>query len=204
MTDKDLNTEQKILEAARTVFTHKGLEGARMQEIADEAGINKALLHYYYRSKDRLFEGVFKEAFYTMVPSIIELLKSEKPLFEKITLFVDNYIDVFIKNPFIPGFVLHELSRNPQRIIDLISNMGVMPELFIVQINGEIEKGNIRPIDPKNLITNMLSMCIFPFVARPILKNILFENNDQEFFAFVEERKKAVPEFIFNAIKKNE
>ena len=81
MVEKDLNTEQKIHEAAKTVFIRKGLEGARMQEIADEAGINKALLHYYFRTKDKLFEAVFADAFYKMVPNIIGSLKSDIPLF---------------------------------------------------------------------------------------------------------------------------
>lgn len=201
MAEKDLNTEQKILEAARLVFTQKGFEGARMQEIADEAGINKALLHYYYRSKDKLFEGVFREAFFTMVPQVMDLLKSEMPLFEKIRFFTSNYIEIFINNPFIPGFVLHELSVNPKRIVDLLSNMGIQPALFLDQIQAEIDKGIIKPIDPRNLLTNMLAMCIFPFVARPILQNILFTNDEQAFAQFVEDRKKAVPEFIINAIK---
>jgi AcrR family transcriptional regulator len=201
MGEKDLNTEQKILKASRTVFTLKGFEGARMQEIADEAGINKALLHYYYRSKDKLFEEVFKEAFYTMVPRVIELLKSDKPLFDKIRFFAEKYIDIFIQNPFIPGFVLHELSQNPQRIVELISNMGIEPQIFLQQIQTEIEKGTIKPIDPRNLLTNLLAMCIFPFVAKPILKNIMFTNDDQAFALFVEDRKEAVPEFIINAIR---
>ncbi|MCB0822247.1 MAG: TetR/AcrR family transcriptional regulator [Bacteroidales bacterium] len=201
MAEKDLNTEQKILEAARLVFTQKGFEGARMQEIADKAGINKALLHYYYRSKDKLFEGVFREAFFTMVPQVMDLLKSEMPLFEKIRFFTSNYIEIFINNPFIPGFVLHELSVNPKRIVDLLSNMGIQPALFLDQIQAEIDKGIIKPIDPRNLLTNMLAMCIFPFVARPILQNILFTNDEQAFAQFVEDRKKAVPEFIINAIK---
>ena len=201
MAEKDLNTEQKILEAARLVFTQKGFEGARMQEIADKGGINKALLHYYYRSKDKLFEGVFREAFFTMVPQVMDLLKSEMPLFEKIRFFTSNYIEIFINNPFIPGFVLHELSVNPKRIVDLLSNMGIQPALFLDQIQAEIDKGIIKPIDPRNLLTNMLAMCIFPFVARPILQNILFTNDEQAFAQFVEDRKKAVPEFIINAIK---
>ena len=131
----------------------------------------------------------------------MDLLKSEMPLFEKIRFFTSNYIEIFINNPFIPGFVLHELSVNPKRIVDLLSNMGIQPALFLDQIQAEIDKGIIKPIDPRNLLTNMLATCIFPFVARPILQNILFTNDEQAFAQFVEDRKKAVPEFIINAIK---
>lgn len=202
MAKKDLNTEQKILLAAKTVFIEKGLEGARMQEIADEAGINKALLHYYYRTKDKLFEAVFIGAFNKMLPQVIELLNAELPLFEKITRFTENYINIFIDNPFIPGFVLHELSRNPERIVDLISNTGIQPEIFIQQVQYEIEQGKIIPVDPRQLIVNMLAMCIFPFVAKPILNTIIFQGNAEAYRAFIEERKSAVPEFIINSIKK--
>ena len=90
MSEKDSNTEQIILKAARKVFTHKGFDGARMQEIADEAGINKALLHYYFRSKDKLFEAIFKEVITTFFPRIISVLTSDLSLFEKITLFTDS------------------------------------------------------------------------------------------------------------------
>ena len=201
MSEKDLNTEQKILAAANKVFVEKGLEGSRMQEIADEAGINKALLHYYFRSKDKLFEAVFIEAFNKMVLQVIGLLKTDLPLFDKITLFTEQYIDLFIKNPFIPGFVLHELSRNPDRVVDLISNMGIQPEIFIHQIQQEIEQGRIIPIDPRQLIVNMLAMCIFPFVAKPILNTIIFQGNTDAFNEFIEDRKTAVPKFIINSIK---
>ncbi|MEZ5083193.1 MAG: TetR/AcrR family transcriptional regulator [Bacteroidales bacterium] len=202
MAKKDLNTEEKILLAAKAIFIEKGLEGSRMQEIANEAGINKALLHYYYRTKDKLFEAVFIGAFNKMVPQVIELLKADLPLFEKITRFTENYIELFIDNPFIPGFVLHELGRNPERIVDLISNLGIQPEIFIQQVQDEIVKGNIIPIDPRQLIVNMLAMCIFPFVAKPILNSIIFNGSNEAFIDFIEERKKVVPEFIINSIKK--
>lgn len=201
MSEVEINTEQKILVAAKKVFTLKGMAGARMQEIANEAEINKALLHYYYRSKDKLFEAVFMDAFLTMVPDVMDLLKVEMPLFEKIELFAEKYIDIFLENPFIPGFVLNELSQNPQRIVDLISKTGIQPQFFIDQINDEIAKGKIKPIQPQHLIVNLLSMCIFPFIARPILKTIIFAQDDQKFIEFIEQRKKEVPEFIINSIK---
>jgi AcrR family transcriptional regulator len=204
MSDNNLNTEQKILEAARAVFIEKGYEGARMQEIADEAGINKALLHYYYRSKDKLFEGVFRDAFFQLVPHIVQLIKSDLPLFEKIENFARQYITVFQENPYIPGFILHELSRNPGRIVTMISDLGIDPNIFIGQVEQEIEKGTIHPVNPYHLIVNMLALCIFPFVAAPIINNIIFNKKPDYFDQFIEERKNEVPLFIINAIKKNE
>ncbi len=202
MSDKDLNSEQIILKAAKTVFISKGLEGSRMQEIADEAGINKALLHYYYRNKEKLFEAVFEDAFAKLLPTIVELIKSEIPLFDKIELFVRNYIDIFTENPFVPGFIMHELSRNPDRIVNLIANIGIDPHILIRQIDDEVKKGTIEPINPFHLIVNMLSMCIFPFAARPIIQNMLFQNDSKAFNEFIEERKQEVPAFIINSIRK--
>lgn len=199
----DLNTEQKILNAAKAVFIRKGLEGSRMHEIADEAGINKALLHYYFRSKDKLFEGVFRDAFFKLIPDTLSVLKKDLPLFEKIRIFSENYIDIFIDNPFIPGFVMHELQRDPDRIVGLIEDIGIQPEIFAEQITSEIEKGNIQPIDPRQIVVNLLAMCVFPFVASPILKTIIFRKDSKAFQEFIRERKKTVPEFIIQSIKKN-
>ncbi len=196
------NTEQSILEAAKIVFVKKGMEGARMQEIADEAGINKALLHYYYRSKDKLFNAVFKETFFKLLPNLVDLLKSDISLFEKIRLFVQNYIDIINANPLLPSFIIHELSRNPEFVITLIKSSGVNPVYFVNQVQEEIEKGTIEPIKPLHLIVNMLSMCIFPFVARPILQDVIFNKDKQQYEIFIQERKKEVSDFIINSIKK--
>ena len=202
MAGKDLNTEQIILEAAKKVFIQEGMDGARMQEIADEAGINKSLLHYYYRSKDKLFEAVFKEAFFKFIPNIIDLMNSELPLFEKIRLFAINYIDIINKNPLMPVFILHELNRDPAKVAEMIKSTGIDPSIIINQINEEVAKGEIIPIDPFHLVINLISMCIFPFVAQPILQRVIF-NEDAEVYAdFIAQRKNEVPEFIINAIKK--
>jgi AcrR family transcriptional regulator len=202
MSEKELNTEQTILKAAKKIFIQKGMDGARMQEIADEAGINKALLHYYFRSKDKLFEAIFQDAILKFIPGMMEMLQSDLPLFKKIEIFTGNYIDAFIENPFIPGFIMHELSRDPSKIAAMVKNSGVRPEAFISQINKEIETGSIVPIDPYHLIVNILSMCIFPFAARPILLNVLFRKDPDAYAGFIAQRKKEVPEFIINAIRK--
>ena len=120
MTEHEMNTEQKILDAAKEVFQQKGMTGARMQEIADKAGINKALLHYYYRTKDKLFEKVFELAFSLFIPKVKEMMISDKPVFEKIEFFVENYLNLLQKHPYIPGFVISELNRNPEILVKII------------------------------------------------------------------------------------
>lgn len=199
--NKDLTTEEQILEAAKKVFVEKGFDGARMQQIADEAVMNKALLHYYYRSKDKLFEAVLKQTISGFIPKVGLILISEKSLFEKIEYFVDVYIDMLVKNPHFPLFIIHELSRNPDIIALFIKEQGLHPELLIKQIEKEIKAGKIRRIKPEHLIINMISLCIFPIAAKPIIKMMIFNNNESIFKQFINERKKEITEFIINSIK---
>ena len=110
---KDQTTEEKILAAAKQVFVKKGMTGARMQDIADTAGINKALLHYYFRSKEKLFEVIFKEAATRLFPKINEILNSDLPLFDKIHQFTHDYVEMVIETPYLPLFVLNEINKQP-------------------------------------------------------------------------------------------
>ena len=207
MTEHEMNTEEKILTAAKDVFQQKGMTGARMQEIADKAGINKALLHYYYRTKDKLFEKVFEIAFSVFIPKIRDIvLSTEKPVLEKISLFVDNYIDLLNKHPYIPGFVINELNRNPQILVQIFEKNVQLKqdniiEKFEAQIQAEVKAGIIKPITLQNLMTNVIALCIFPVVARPILQGILFENDKKQYSEFLSQRKDFVKEFIINSIK---
>lgn len=194
-------TEILILDAARKVFVQHGFDGTTMQMIANESGINKALLHYYYRSKDRLFEAVFIEAFSKMIPNLMKIFTSESDFFDKIRSFVDAYISALLQYPQIPLFILHELRRNPDRVVELIKSTGINPEIFLNFIKLEIKKGTILPIDPQQLLVNMLGLCIFPFAARPMVQGFIFKNDAKAYQVFMENRKKEVAEFIIKAIK---
>lgn len=194
--------EAVILEAARKVFIINGYEGSSMQMIADEAGMNKALLHYYFRNKDRLFEAIFVEAFGKMAPRLQQIIISDRSFEEKIRGFVDEYISTLIEIPEIPLFIMHELRRNPERIIKLVSSSGIDPRKVASLIKEEMKQGGIREIDPYQLLINLLSLCIFPFAARPIIEGFIFEGDAGQFDAFLQRRKKEVGDFILNAIKK--
>lgn len=207
METSHLNTETLIMEAAKRVFLEKGFDGTRMQDIADVAQINKSLLHYYYRSKDKLFEAVFTDAFSKFIPKVIGLLSISLPFKEKMILFVKTYSEMLSDNPFIPSFILHELNRHPERIVNtmkeggLIHNDMEIPAMFFKQIEEEIKKGNIKPIEPYQLIVNLLALCIFPFVARPMLEGIILNPVNVDFDTFIQERIELIPEMIFNALK---
>lgn len=198
-TKKD-STEEKILEAAKNVFVTKGMEGARMQEIADEAGINKALLHYYFRSKERLFEAIFSEIIKFAFPKITRIVQSDEPIVTKIEQVIDAYIDLLIKHPFIPGFVMKELSRDPSGLIKMVLKFGLNPEVVFEQIQLAMDRGEIIKMPPKHLAANIVSMCIFPFAVRPILSLVLFKDDRKALEAFYSERADVIKKFVINAI----
>ncbi|GAB4331670.1 MAG: hypothetical protein Kow00127_23610 [Bacteroidales bacterium] len=199
--EQDRSTEEKIMEAARKVFHRKGLAGSRMQEIADEAGINKALLHYYFRSKDRLFDAVFIEAFNKLLASVRGVLDADMPLFDKIRDFVRVYQENIDQNSFIPAFVINEVNQNPEKILVQFVKSVNLPGKFIEQVGEAIRNHQIRPVSPKDLLVNMMSMSLFPYVAAPIIRTILFRNDQTEYQRFLLQRRETVSEFIINAIK---
>lgn len=198
-TKKD-TTEEKILEAARNVFVAKGMEGARMQEIADEAGINKALLHYYFRSKERLFESIFSELIKYAFPKLTRILQSDEPIITKIEQVIDAYIDLLIKHPFVPSFIMKELNRDPSGIFKMVVKFGLNPQIVFDKIQEAMDRGEIIRMKPQHLLVNVVSMCIFPFVARPVLNFVVFKEDRQALEAFYLERADVIKQFVINAI----
>lgn len=198
---KDKSTEKQILDAARKVFLEKGMAAARMQEIADEAGINKALLHYYYRSKERLFERIFREVIEKISSGLQSIFEQEMSIPQRINAIVDVYIDVLLENRYLPLFVLNELNQNPERFSELVKqHLVIHMQRFFTQIQEEGEKGIINPIHPLHLLLNVLGLIIFPFATVPLISRIV----DDEFKPILEnllsERKEVVKQFIENAI----
>jgi TetR/AcrR family transcriptional regulator len=197
-----MSTEEKIFEAAFKVFQIKGFTGARMQEIADEAGINKAMLHYFFRSKEKLFEAVFMNAFGKLAPQVNEIFNSEEPLFEKIEKFVFSYISFVIEYPFLPQFIIQEMNNNPEFVTKFLQDeKRPDPSLLLKQIENEMELGTIKSMHPKQLLLDIFSMTAFPFAAQNLVKGIINISNE-EFFQLMEERKKHIATQIINAIKK--
>ena len=194
------NTEEKILNAAQTVFIRKGMDGARMQEIANEAGINKALLHYYFRTKEKLFNAIFKMVFSQIFPNLMAMVYSDLPLEEKLGIFIDKYIDLLQKNPYLPTFILKEMNRNPEFLATIIKSNGVNPAEVIGMFEKEMDTGKIRRMDPRDLLVNMLGLSIFPIAAGPLLSIMFFENDKNAYNEFIEKRKITIKEFILNSI----
>lgn len=194
-------TESAILDAAKGIFERKGMAAARMQEIADEAGINKSMLHYYYRSKQLLFEAVFKSAFSMLAPQLNEIINADTSIFEKIRNFSSNYISFVLKHPYLPNFIIQELNRNPDFVKKIIAGKN-FPNIskFKQQVNEKVEEGIIRPIKAEQLFINIISLNIFPFIGAPLLKGFI-NVNDVTYQQLMEDRKTEIADFIINSIK---
>ena len=199
---KDQSTEEKILQAARKVFIRDGWAGARMQDIADEAGMNKALLHYYFSNKEQLFLTIFKEATLEFLPRMNAIFESDMPLFEKIHCFCREYIAQVSANPFIPQFLFSEMNRQPEKLLKKVwGDQKPQVQKLAEQVQQEVANGNIKPIHPLHLVMNMFAMCVFPFVAKPMLQYAT-PVTDARFMEMMEERKTLIPSFIIDAIRK--
>ncbi|HUX58848.1 MAG TPA: TetR/AcrR family transcriptional regulator [Bacteroidales bacterium] len=203
MTEKDRQTEEKIFDAATIVFEEQGLSGARMQNIADHAGINKSLLHYYFRTKDHLFDAVFTKLAKKMFSKFTPIFEKDLTLEDKIRFFFREHITFMQHNPRLPAFIINEINHNPQRIKNLLKNIE-FSDIWIKileQHKDEIQKYNITEETIPQIMTTIASLSVFPFAAKGIIEAI-FENFGIDFDKYIEERKEFAAEFIIKAITK--
>ena len=197
------NTEIAILEAAKKVFTVRGFSGARMQEIADEAKINKAMLHYYFRNKEKLFQVILEDTMALVVEKFGHAIESEGTVIEKFERIIEAYISNIKENPHLPIFLLHELSQNRLQFIDAVKGkIHHLPNFleFFQQIQTEQEEGKIKPVPPMHLLLNVMSMCIFPFIVKPVFCNII-EIPEEQFEMMMEQRIEVVTNFVKSALE---
>lgn len=173
----DLDTETRILDAAHRVFVRRGVAAARTQEIADEAGVNKALLHYYFRSKEKLSDAVFLQAAGRLFPQMLGALSSDLPLRDKLQAAINAEMDALDASPFLPGYILCELRADPERLSALLHETLPVEQararMFATlqrQIDAEVEAGRLRPIQPQTLLVALISQLIFPHAAAHMLE----------------------------------
>jgi AcrR family transcriptional regulator len=205
----DQDTEARILEAAHAVFVKRGTAGARMQEIAATAGVNAALLHYYFRSKARLSEAVFRRAAGQLMPSVIAILASDRPLTDKVEAVIDVELSHLSRVPYLPAYVLSELAHHPERAGQLMTSFtGLVPKevghrvlgSIRAQIAAAVRSRRMHPIEPEQFVVNLLGLCVFPFAARPMLM-ALFGADDKAFSHFIDRRRTELPAFFLRAMR---
>ncbi|MEA3462204.1 MAG: TetR family transcriptional regulator [Bacteroidota bacterium] len=197
-------TEEKIIASAEKLFHQKGKTGCSMQDIADDAGINRTLLNYYFRSKDQLFEAVFRQAMGRFVPDLAAMMNTHVSFEQYVPALVEKIIDTLLENPQIPIFVLQELSSNPQRMPQIIKEMGIDPAKAMEKMGGEGAVPPIGGLDPRQVILNLISLCIFPFAAKPVVLDILYNGDNEAYIAAMKERKTLLPRIIKQIMSQNQ
>ncbi len=205
MTENDKQTEERIFESATEVFIEKGMDGSRMQDIANHAGINKALLHYYYRTKDQLFNAVFEMIAGKMFSRFAPIFDKKMPLEEKIRFFFREHISFLQKNRRLPAFLLNEINRNPARIKRLLDNLDIekLWQMLEAQHKEDLEKYNITRKTIPQVMTSIAAISVFPFAARGIIESFL-QKMGIDFDDYLEERKEFAADFVIGALKNRE
>lgn len=196
--------EDRIFRAALKIFSRKGKDGARMQAIADEAGINKAMLHYYFRSKDRLYREVFTYVFNNAIGSFGQAMREAGTFEQVLRLFIDGYIDFVSERPEIVSLIFGELvGGGPvfrEQVREILSDVNDAPPRILMEwMATAIRSGEIRPVDPLQTVVTLFSSCIFVFIAFPVIQILGGHTFDQE--AFVSERKKHVFDLIYHGLQ---
>jgi AcrR family transcriptional regulator len=180
-----------------------------MQEIAAEAGVNQALLHYYFRSKDRLARAAFERAAGQLLPAVVRVLASGAPLEQKVDRIVELEIGHLSKAPYLPGYIISEITHHPARVPELIAALtgmsadDIRPRIATAlkaQIDAGVRAGVLRPITPENFIVNLMSLCIFPFAARPMISALL-GMDEAAFERFIGRRRRSLTAFFLGALR---
>ncbi|TFH39108.1 MAG: TetR/AcrR family transcriptional regulator [Bacteroidia bacterium] len=200
MLQEEQLTEEKIFSAAMEIFEEKGMTGARMQDIADRAGINKALLHYYFRTKEKLFEVVFDKLAEKMFEKFAAIFEMDMQFEEKIIYFYREHIAFLQKNEKLPVFILVEVARNPELLEKFLK------KIEFSRIKESLKKdipGDIPDKEIAHLMITIISLSVFPVAARPIIEGIL-SLQGESFDNFLEERKSYSSKFILSALKNRE
>lgn len=202
--EKARNAEKDIIDAARKVFYQKGYKDATMRDIAAEAKINLAMVNYYFRSKENLFYVIFDETLYLFYNAIVHILEyNDIDIKEKIRMIINEYVNLFSAQTHLPFFIVSEVIRNPERIstrYKAILKQSNAFQKFEIQLKSEIKEGSIRQVSAFSILLNILSLVIFPLLAKPIIKETL-NIKDDVMDSILESRKQEIADLIINSIK---
>lgn len=204
MSIKETDSEKLILEAAEAEFIEKGYGKSRTTEIAKRAGVNHAMLYYYFRTKENLFEVVFKKKAKLMSEVLLFSFTMDLPFLEKIKKGIEDHFDLLAKNPGLPNFIFNEIAHD-DRLRTLFVNVikekaKAIRDSLKQEIDNEVEKGTIRYIDAYDLLFSIVSLNIFVFIGKPLVLGIL-ELDEDQFLRFLEHRKQVNVEIILNRLQ---
>ena len=198
----DPETRERILEAAHRVLLRKGTAGSRTQEIAAEAGVNKALVHYYFGTKAALADAIFERALGALTPRIFGILADpDRSIEQKVPAIVREQIEFHSARPYLAGYLVSELHAHPERVASLFRRQGPVPlDVLRRQLREAARAGKLRPISPEQFVVNLISLLIFPFAIRPAL-GALLSLDATRWAAFLDERRRLLPDFFMAGLR---
>ena len=196
--------EQAILRVAERLFLDKGFALTSTTEIAREAGCNQALVHYYFRTKENLFEKIFEQKIRMLISNIFSIDREGGTFEEKLRRKIEAHFEILKKNPKIPFLVINEITTNPERIASLRDSIGELPlsvyATFEQDLQKEIAQGRVRETNALDLMFSALSLNLATFLVRPVLQNIL-GLTDEAMDGFLEHRKEENVKIILQSLK---
>lgn len=195
---KESATEELIINTAKNIFFLQGNYNATTQDIADAAGVNRALIHYYFRSREQLMEAVLKEATTKMNERLFLVAMSKVEFKEKISNLISLLVDGMLETPYLENFVVNEYIR-----LDLTCAKNPHKELidsclcdFLGEVQAEMEKGTIIKVQPLHFVINLLSLCAYPISMRPLIQHT-FGLDDAYYQQFIQKQKNIIFNIIF-------
>ncbi|MEI9920449.1 MAG: TetR/AcrR family transcriptional regulator [Bacteroidota bacterium] len=195
---KDQATEDLIKEKAKVLFFQKGFLDATTQEIADEAKVNRALIHYYFRSREQLLDSILEEVVNRKRARAKAIFTSALSFREKIAVYISAIVDQGLMYPYLENFIISETARDPERANMLCSPTRTRTtELIRDDLAAEIKAGKLAPMTVEHFMINLSSMCNYPFLAKSILKSV-HGMTDQSYRKFLQDRKQIIYRAIFN------
>lgn len=201
MENGDQSRQQEILQAARHEFIKEGFSGARLKAIADNIGVTKAMIHYYFDTKDKLFQEVYRDASKKLMAGLMDRLEDTTPLFQKIEMFIDNAIDRFSEHASLAGFVINELDNHPEKTETIFREVRTYnSSVFDEQLEEAASEYKIAPAKSGQVVANMLSLCMFPYMGQSFLKEVLGVGGDEQYEQFLAQRREVIKDTIINAL----
>lgn len=198
MADKQMTRQQEILRAALQEFIKEGISGARLQAIADNIGVTKAMIHYYFQTKENLFLEVFGKASNVLMDGLMEVLEKEEQLFPKIEAFIDQAVNRFHDHPQLAGFVVNELNNHAELIEPVFKEAFTYDaSIFNSQLKEAASSYKIAPVDARQVVANILSLCLLPYSGRGFLQSIS-GMDDQKYEKFLSNRREVIKDTIIN------
>ena len=195
--------EDRIIEAAKQVFVRKGYLQTTMSDVAKEAGIGRTALHYYYRTKEMLFDAIFGQLIGNLLPNVKKVMEEGGTMLEKIPKIIDYYTAVLYKNPLFPIFVISEINRDPEHLYRTVlkDSALIQPILQLrAQLEEEIEQGKLRKIPMVDIVSTVIGMLVFPMLVRNPLSAVFFDGDKEKFNCYIIERVPLVKKIVIQML----